>query len=487
MRKNLIADTYIDLMWDQEMSPPIRNASPFFQCSGWNQDVYFSSYYESPIQYSSFVDKDAHGGSMHLSLTAMKAMTREVFMKCWNDPLYLHQRDALIRGFMREVDKLYEGSTYECIDQHSFSWVASRVEKMKDATWHMNAAAHFSIYFDQELCWKILTELKADISKARLDLLWKDLSFLVADSFEIRREKQILCYYLEELPDEELINKCQYFEANYSYVPGYKETLRALDDKYGSFRSRAKAVLQEREQESMRKREHFKQMCQTLSLGEKKLADYLQYIMEMRDLRKDTIGKTLAVLYRLVEPLFSDIGLENEYIYYCSYFEILRGAKYLKSVLEEIKERKRTGVSFLIPYHGSVEKQNGLFDENKKVIEEFTFSQTVQNQKDTLRGQVAFSGVVRGEVKVIRHFQKEQDSFCDGQILVTGMTRPEAVSIMKKASAIVTEEGGITCHAAIVSRELKIPCIVGTKIATKVLKDGMMVEVDAHQGTVKII
>jgi pyruvate,water dikinase len=67
------------------------------------------------------------------------------------------------------------------------------------------------------------------------------------------------------------------------------------------------------------------------------------------------------------------------------------------------------------------------------------------------------------------------------------MTRPEYVPLMKKAAGIITDEGGITCHAAIVSRELKIPCVIGTKIATKVLKDGDMVEVDADKGIVKIL
>jgi pyruvate,water dikinase len=58
---------------------------------------------------------------------------------------------------------------------------------------------------------------------------------------------------------------------------------------------------------------------------------------------------------------------------------------------------------------------------------------------------------------------------------------------MKKAIAFITDEGGITCHAAIIARELKKPCIIGTKIATKVLKDGDLVEVDANKGVVKII
>jgi pyruvate,water dikinase len=59
--------------------------------------------------------------------------------------------------------------------------------------------------------------------------------------------------------------------------------------------------------------------------------------------------------------------------------------------------------------------------------------------------------------------------------------------IIKKCGAIVTDEGGITCHAAVISRELEIPCIVGTKIATQVLKDGDLVEVDANKGVVKIL
>jgi pyruvate,water dikinase len=67
------------------------------------------------------------------------------------------------------------------------------------------------------------------------------------------------------------------------------------------------------------------------------------------------------------------------------------------------------------------------------------------------------------------------------------MTVPDLVSAMKRAAAIVTDEGGVTCHAAIISRELKKPCIIGTKVATKVFKDGDLVEVDANKGIVRII
>ena len=71
-----------------------------------------------------------------------------------------------------------------------------------------------------------------------------------------------------------------------------------------------------------------------------------------------------------------------------------------------------------------------------------------------------------------------------GDILVSPATNPNLVPAMKKAAAIVTDFGGLTCHAAIVSRELGIPCVVGTKIATKVLRDGDRVAVNATLGEV---
>ena len=71
--------------------------------------------------------------------------------------------------------------------------------------------------------------------------------------------------------------------------------------------------------------------------------------------------------------------------------------------------------------------------------------------------------------------------------MVTSMTQPNMVQLMRKVSAIITDEGGMISHAAIMSREFKIPCIVGTEIATKVFKDGDLVEVDANKGVVRLL
>lgn len=102
------------------------------------------------------------------------------------------------------------------------------------------------------------------------------------------------------------------------------------------------------------------------------------------------------------------------------------------------------------------------------------------------RGEIAAKGKASGVVKIVLT-GKEIDKVKDGDVLVSPMTRPEFLPAMKRAVAFITDEGGITCHAAIVSRELKKPCIIGTKIATQVLKDGYLVEVDADRGVVRIM
>ncbi len=100
-----------------------------------------------------------------------------------------------------------------------------------------------------------------------------------------------------------------------------------------------------------------------------------------------------------------------------------------------------------------------------------------------LKGLPASKGIASGPVKIIMS-ANELDKVKKGDILVTKMTDPDFVPAMKIAAAIVTDEGGMTSHAAIVSREMEIPCIVGTEKATKILKDGEVVTVDAVDGYV---
>jgi pyruvate,water dikinase len=107
----------------------------------------------------------------------------------------------------------------------------------------------------------------------------------------------------------------------------------------------------------------------------------------------------------------------------------------------------------------------------------------VSDAKVLAKGLGASPGVGMGPVKLIKS-SKEIRNMSRGEVLVTEMTTPDFVPAMKKASAIVTNTGGMTSHAAIVSRELGVPCVVGTQNATQVLKDGMEVSVDGSHGIV---
>jgi len=118
---------------------------------------------------------------------------------------------------------------------------------------------------------------------------------------------------------------------------------------------------------------------------------------------------------------------------------------------------------------------------------EYTFQiEKGDRDKDGIKGQSAFGGSVIGSVRIVK--RKEQiDQLVEGEIIVSPMTTPDMIPAMRKAAAFVTDEGGITCHAAIIAREMQKPCVIGTQIATQVLKDGDLVEVDANNGVVKIL
>jgi phosphoenolpyruvate synthase/pyruvate phosphate dikinase len=103
-----------------------------------------------------------------------------------------------------------------------------------------------------------------------------------------------------------------------------------------------------------------------------------------------------------------------------------------------------------------------------------------------IKGQIGNPGKYTGPVRIVMN----TDDFSKmkaGDVLVSTMTTPDFVVLMQKAGAIVTDIGGLLCHAAIVSREIKTPCVIGTKFATQILKDDQMVEVDADKGIIRII
>jgi len=152
-----------------------------------------------------------------------------------------------------------------------------------------------------------------------------------------------------------------------------------------------------------------------------------------------------------------------------------------KPARKELQERRDNGV-----FYWDKDGHEAVGGKEASEIKKAILGEKELSDINDFRGLTACTGKAIGKVKVLKS-AKEISKVEKGDILVAVMTRPDYIPAMRKAAAIVTDEGGITSHAAIVSREIGIPCIIGTKIATKVLKDGMLVEVNANHGWVKII
>ncbi len=144
--------------------------------------------------------------------------------------------------------------------------------------------------------------------------------------------------------------------------------------------------------------------------------------------------------------------------------------------IEKLKERFESSV--ILVENGEIEIFTGEQVDN---LEREFFE-----KNDNVTGRMVYPGKVTGRVRLVRDPFKQHE-FNQGDILVTGMTRPEFVPFMEKSAAIVTDAGGMLCHAAITAREMKTPCIIGTENATKVLQDGDIIEVDATKGIVRKI
>lgn len=209
------------------------------------------------------------------------------------------------------------------------------------------------------------------------------------------------------------------------------------------------------------------------------------FLGEWLDERKEYNLKSNHFVFVLATEVARRTGLKIEEIYCLLPQEILKvlsGEKFDKNAL--IKRQKS------LVYITTLPEREFLFSGNdaEEIILAFDKKFSNHSEIKEIKGVVASKGVsktYRGKVRIVHDVAN--DPFEDGEILVTSSTRPEFVSLMRKALCILTDEGGIASHAAIVSRELGKPCVIGTKIATKVLKNGDEVEINVNSGIIKII
>ncbi|MFH1159548.1 MAG: PEP-utilizing enzyme [bacterium] len=215
--------------------------------------------------------------------------------------------------------------------------------------------------------------------------------------------------------------------------------------------------------------------------SEQKTVNLLKEFVWFRNYRTEKFFEALFFL----EPLWKKLSLSYKLGEHDLFYYLLNEVSILfthgdRVAVEELETRKKGSAL--------------LLDDNKFFLltgdllkqKEVALQSAEEESSREIKGMIVCRGKVRGKVTIL-HNDSELEKVNEGDILVTSMTTPDYIPAMRKAAAFVTDEGGVTCHAAIVARELKKPCIVGTKKATQLLKDGDLVEVDADMGYVRIL
>jgi phosphoenolpyruvate synthase/pyruvate phosphate dikinase len=212
---------------------------------------------------------------------------------------------------------------------------------------------------------------------------------------------------------------------------------------------------------------------------EEKLEKYKALLVAIRSTNQDTNNRLEKIINDLIRLIAKKLRIDVNLLFNSTPKEII-------SKKINIKEAKRRSEKyFIIGYKNEIEV---IADKKKIALIQQDLLKLEKKSEDnkTFSGKVAYPGKITGRAVVV--FKKEKlAKLKKGDILVTPMTEMDFVPYLKNISAIVTDEGGVTCHAAIIARELKKPCIIATKIVTQVLHDGDLVEVDANKGIVRIL
>ena len=215
-----------------------------------------------------------------------------------------------------------------------------------------------------------------------------------------------------------------------------------------------------------------------------KIAKRLSYSIWWQDARKEQIFTSnhyIDLFLRQISWRKKVRFLDLKYYSGDDLAKLMKDGKKVNTSI--INQRKR---KCLFHYH----KRSLVFETGEKIMKKVNpfLKKEVNKDTDSIKGMVVSFGKksVKGKVRILLT-PRNVNKMKKGEILVAPMTSPDFVVAMRKAAAVITDEGGMTSHAAIVSRELGIPCIVGAKIATKSLKNGMLIEVDTDKGIVRKI
>jgi len=270
---------------------------------------------------------------------------------------------------------------------------------------------------------------------------------------------------------------------NEHFVREVQTIIQEYDGKADRIRGEIVATESEEKERAAAK----ERLWKILSEEQQSILHFFEKLGELRDERKRTQSMTSSSYKLLLEELSRRFAVEVDLLEYSNFWDIKELLSPKASYSQKLQARREEALN--IPSFSPKPRRRKpmitLGSGEARRIRAQLESKVEENATE-LKGSIANKGKAKGVVKIINKIA-EFGKFREGDILVSVMTRPEFVPLVKKAAAIVTDDGGLTCHAAIVSREVQKPCIIGTRFATKALQDGDLVDVDATRGIIRIL
>lgn len=262
------------------------------------------------------------------------------------------------------------------------------------------------------------------------------------------------------------------------YFRDYFDRLRNV--RSSQVESKIELIQNYRKNTSLEKTQLYKDL--KIDSQHRKFIDSLSDLSFLKTYRKDIAFMSICGIYKILDKCSNGISKENRFYLTIEEAEdLIKGKKVPTS--RKLTDREKESI-YLSEGHRIL-----TGDKARTFRKENCYNETddLDLDVDFVSGTTASLGrksIVTGRVRIVNKY-KEIGKIEEGDILVSVATTPDILPAMKVAAAIVTDLGGITSHAAIVSRELKTTCVIGTRIATKVFKDGDLVEVDADKGIVR--
>jgi phosphohistidine swiveling domain-containing protein len=476
----------IDWYQQGSASKPLYTSYPLYSCSLMKQ---FGK--KIPVRYEIVLYTKRDYMDDYISKRSLEKVARYYFEKQHKDKKFLSRlMNYWNKKFVGPYLKMNREMLNEDLKKYSGGDLKIAFEKFSNHyldVWHESIFLDSFDFFGEKLLQELITEKKLRMEEKDLDILLAPpgISFL-------QRERLELLSLAEKIGKREIVKNnidknLDRISQQFYWLKNDYSQMHFLGPEY--FSKKIDELLNDKrkliaEKEARRELKSLKNKKKKIIIKYGLLRDtmdkinFFSVLGNFRDARKSYNQMAGNMVRKFAEEFSRRFRVKVEMIEYMFFWEIARLFEKDKKIVSSIKSR-RGGWFYLMNspdrFTAAKGKQAGKLNDCLKEI----FSEKVE-----LKGMPAYAGIVEGKANIIKD-QKDFHKMKKGDILVAPNTRPEYIQVMKKAAAIITDEGGITCHAAIISRELKIPAIVGVQGATSILRDGEKIKVDSISGVIE--